>query len=152
MMDLPPAIYHNEIPQACVVLVSRAYAIPPLLLGGILKVEGGRKGMAMKNSNGSYDYGPAQVNSAWLEKTKTIGVGENELRYDSCKNLWAAGWILRRCLNKHSDNFWTGVGCYHAGEYARKPAQLERQRLYAAKVYKATIKIERSFARWLGGI
>lgn len=152
MMDLPPAIYHNEIPQACVVLVSRAYAIPPLLLGGILKVEGGRKGMAMKNSNGSYDYGPAQVNSAWLKETKKIGLGSHELQNDTCKNLWAAGWILRRCLNKHSDSFWTGVGCYHAGEYASKPAQLERQRLYAAKVYKATIKIEKSFARWLGGL
>lgn len=152
MMDLPPAIMHNEIPQACIVLVSKAYGLPPLLLGGILYVEGGRKGMAMKNTNGSFDYGPAQVNSAWLEKTKAIGVGADELRHDSCKNLWAAGWILRRCLNKHGDNFWTGVGCYHAGEYASKPAQLERQRNYAIKVHKATIRIEKSFSKWLGGI
>lgn len=150
MIDLPPAIMHNELPQACVIAVSNAYQIPPLLIGGILKVEGGRKGMAMPNTNGSYDYGPAQVNSAWLEKTELIGIGVNELRHDTCKNLWAAGWILRRCLNKHSSSFWTGVGCYHAGEYARKPEQLERQRAYAVKVYNATVKIESSFARWLG--
>lgn len=149
MIDLPPAIMHNEIPQSCVMTVARAYDIPPILIGGILYVEGGRKGMAMPNTNGSFDYGPAQVNSIWLKETKKIGVNEYELRNDTCKNLWAAGWIMRRCLNKHADSFWHGVGCYHVGEYASKPAQLDRQRSYAAKVHRATIKIESSFSRWM---
>jgi len=149
MVDLPPAVVHGEIPAACVIVVSRSYQIEPELLGGLLFVEGGRRGMANKNKNGSYDYGPAQINSAWLEKTKAAGVTAKELQYDSCKNLWAAGWILRRCLNKFANSFWHGVGCYHTGENPKRPEQLQRQRDYAVKVHKAIQKTRGAFLRWL---
>ena len=151
MIDLPPAVAHDEVDRACVVMVARSYQLEPELIAGILYVEGGRKGMANRNSNGSYDYGPAQINSAWLERTRSVGIGENELKYDTCKNLWAAGWILRRCLNKFSNSFWHGVGCYHTGENPRSSAQLKRQRDYAAKVHKAVEKTRVPFLRWLSG-
>ncbi|MDU4254433.1 lytic transglycosylase domain-containing protein [Pseudomonas sp.] len=149
MSDLPPAVVYGEIPQSCVMLVARSYQLEPELLGGILYVEGGRRGMANKNSNGSYDYGPAQINSAWLSKTKEAGVTANDLQHDSCKNLWAAGWIMRRCLNKFNNSFWHGVGCYHTGENPKLPEQLARQRSYAVKVHNAIQKTRGAFLRWL---
>ncbi|MBA1280199.1 lytic transglycosylase domain-containing protein [Stutzerimonas stutzeri] len=149
MLDLPPSIIHGEIPQACVVVVSQAFKIEPELLGGILFVEGGRKGMANKNTNGSYDFGPAQINSAWLDRTEPVGVGAKELQHDACKNLWAAGWIMRRCLNKFQSSFWHGVGCYHTGENPRTEAQLARQRAYAAKVFRAVKRTRGPFLNWL---
>lgn len=151
MVDLPPAVLHGEIPQACVMIVARSYQIEPELLGGLLYVEGGRRGMANKNKNGSYDYGPAQINSAWVEKTKAAGVSAHDLQHNSCKNLWAAGWIMRRCLNKFSNSFWHAVGCYHTGENPKKPEQLQRQRDYALKVHRAIQKTRGSFLRWLNG-
>lgn len=149
MVDLPPAIAHGEIQQACVIMVAQAYQLEPELLSGILYVEGGRRGMANRNTNGSYDYGPAQINSAWLERTKAVGIGAQELRNDTCKNLWAAGWIMRRCLNKFSDSFWHGVGCYHTGENPKSAAQLKRQREYAIKVHRAISRTRNSFLAWL---
>lgn len=149
MVDLPPAIAHGEIPQACIRVVAQAYQLEPELLSGILFVEGGRKGMANRNTNGSYDYGPAQINSAWLGKTKAVGIGANELQHDPCKNLWAAGWIMRRCLSKFSASFWHGVGCYHTGENPKTEAQLKRQREYAAKVHRAVNRTRSAFLIWL---
>lgn len=151
MVDLPPAIAHNEIPRACVAIVARSYQLPPELIGGILYVEGGRRGMANRNTNGSYDYGPSQVNSAWLPRTREVGIDANALQHDTCKNLWAAGWILRRCLDKFSNSFWHGVGCYHTGENPRRADQLERQRSYALKVHRAIARTRGPFLRWLNG-
>ena len=151
MIDLPPAILHDEVPRHCFSVVVSAYQLQPSLLGGILYVEGGRNGMANLNKNGSYDYGAAQINSSWLEKTKEIGIDAEQLKNDTCKNLWTAGWILRRCLNKFNGSFWDGVGCYHTGESPKKPEQLARQKQYALKVYKAAHKVEASLARWLAG-
>ena len=152
MFDLPPAIQHNEVPRSCVMTVARSYQLPPELIGGLLYVEGGRKGMANKNTNGSFDYGPAQVNSAWLSKTEEVGIGASALQHDTCANLWAAGWIMRRCLNKFSNSFWHAVGCYHTGENPKKPEQLARQRTYAVKVYRAIEKTRGPFLKWLNGV
>lgn len=149
MIDLPPALIHNEVPQQCLMVTAKAYGLPPELIGGILMVEGGRNGMANRNTNGSFDYGVAQINSAWLPKTKAAGVDSEGLKSNACKNLWAAGWIMRRCLNKFNNSFWHGVGCYHTGENPKSPAQLERQRQYAVKVYKAIARMKRPFSEWL---
>ncbi|HCF4721407.1 TPA: lytic transglycosylase domain-containing protein [Pseudomonas aeruginosa] len=149
MVDLPPSIQHNEVPLSCYMRTVEAYQLPPLLLGGILMVEGGRNGMANLNSNGSRDYGVAQINSAWLPKTKEVGVTADDLQHNACKNLWTAGWIMRRCLNKFSNSFWHGVGCYHTGENPKSPDQLERQRSYARKVYNSIVRINGPFNQWL---
>ncbi len=112
-------------------------------------VEGGRNGMANKNTNGSFDYGVSQINSAWLPKTKEVGVGPQELQNDACKNIWTAGWIIRRCLNKFNNSFWHGVGCYHTGENPKTPDQLARQKSYALKVYNAANRINVPFTEWM---
>lgn len=149
MGDLPPAVLHGEVPRSCVLATAQAYQLPVTLIGGVLFVEGGRLGMAKRNDNGSVDYGPAQVNSAWLTRTRPAGVSEQELRHNSCANIWVAGWILKRCLDKFTPSFWRGVGCYHAGENARSPKQIERMNSYAAKVHKAIANHGAAFSRWV---
>ena len=151
MIDLPPAIQHNEIPRQCIVRAAASYQLPLELIGGILYVEGGRLGMANKNRNGSFDYGPAQINSAWLPTLKDSGIDAQALQHDPCKNLWVAGWILRRCLDKFASSFWHGVGCYHTGENPKRRDQLERQAAYAGKVARAAARIRGPFIAWLNG-
>lgn len=151
MVDLPPAIQHGEIPVSCLVVTANSYQLPPLLLGGVLMVEGGRNGMANLNANGSRDYGVSQINSAWLDKTKAVGVDAEALRTDACKNIWTAGWIIRRCMNKFDQSFWLAVGCYHTGENPKTLAQLERQRKYAKKVHDSIARISGPFTTWLKG-
>lgn len=151
MIELPPAILHGEITPQCVQMVAGAYQHDPLLLVGILKAEGGRVGMKLQNKNKTYDYGVAQINSSWLPQLRGIGLGEHELMYDSCRNLWAAGWILRRCVDKHNGHVWRGVGCYHAGENARTPAQLQRLSNYSLSVQNYLSRSATLARQWLSG-
>lgn len=149
MGDLPPAVQYGEVPRSCIVVTAQAYQLPVNLIGGVLLVEGGRVGMAKPNTNGTVDYGPAQINSAWLERTMPAGVDAEELRDNACANIWVAGWILKRCISIFSPSFWKGVGCYHAGENARTPKQLERMSSYAAKVHSAIADHGAAFSNWL---
>ncbi|WP_455233613.1 lytic transglycosylase domain-containing protein [Geopseudomonas aromaticivorans] len=149
MFDLPPAFTHNEIPYACVIQTLNTYALPPDLFIGYLGQEGGRVGMANRNSNGSLDYGPGQVNSVWLKSLRAYGVTEQSLQWDPCMNIWVSGWIMRRCLNKFSGDFWKGVGCYHVGEFPSKPAHFRRMNEYAHLVHSKAAKYRQGFRRWL---
>lgn len=151
MFEMPPAITHGEIQPQCVQMVSNAYGHAPELLVGILKAEAGRLGMKNQNRNKSYDYGVAQINSAWLPDLVTIGFGERELMFDACRNLWAAGWILQRCVKRHSGNTWRAVGCYHGGEYASKPEQFARMNAYSMRVQTYLAKNSVGIKQWLAG-
>lgn len=149
MFDLPPAIASGEIPQHCVAAVVNYYRVPPNLIVGILGQEGGRVGTASPNSNGSVDYGPAQINSAWLKTVQPYGVTAHKLRWDPCMNLWVSGWIMRRCLNKFPSSEWMAIGCYHVGENPRKESHYTRMQAYAQKIRAKSIQYAPAFQRWL---
>ncbi|CAI9898804.1 lytic transglycosylase domain-containing protein [Pseudomonas aeruginosa] len=154
--DLPPAFLHEEVPRSCVVLTLQRYQIPPDLFIGYMGMERGRVGMANRNSNGSYDYGPSQVNSIWLQEISQFGVTAAQLQWNPCVNIWVGGWIMRRCLNKFPGQFWTAVGCYHIGEHALETADLSlrarrmaRGQNYAREVYSVMTKYRQPFWQWL---
>lgn len=151
MLDLPPAVLHNEISPQCVQMVASAYSHPPLVLMGILYAEGGRNGMKNQNKNKSYDLGVAQINTIWLPEIIKAGITEQDLRTNACKNLWTAGWILQRCSKRHKGNLWQAVGCYHAGENAKTPEQLKRLQAYSHRVYRFTQRSGKVAEQWLDG-
>jgi hypothetical protein len=149
MFDLPPALAHNEIPHQCVVATISRYQLPPNLLVGVLAQENGRVGTASPNANGSYDYGPAQINSAWLKTLKDYKVTAKDLQWNGCMNIWVSGWIMRRCLNKFSQNAWMAIGCYHTGENPRTDTHVRRMYSYAGEIQKKAIKYAPRFQQWL---
>ncbi len=149
MFDLPPSVAAGEIPQQCVVAAIQKYQIPPSLIVGILGQEGGRIGSASPNNNGSFDYGPAQINSAWLKTIAPYGVTARSLQYNPCMNLWVSAWIMRRCLNKFPNNQSLGIGCYHVGENPRTESHYRRMYAYALKIQGHSNKYAASFQRWL---
>ncbi len=86
-------------------LASQTYDVPPALLAGIYKAEGGKVGQEVKNTNGSYDLGPMQINTLWLpELSKKWGVNIDTahklVRDDACTNVDVAAWILRGHINE----------------------------------------------------
>lgn len=116
---------------ACIHSASINYDLPEPLLWSILKVEGGEVGTKHRNANGTYDYGPMQVNSSWLPKFSRWYAGapsmkkysdrsrQNILRHalinDSCFNISIGSWLLRQGMNEAGDgHFWEGVGYYHS--------------------------------------
>src|SRR5690606_19329370 len=83
----------------------------------VLETEGGRVGMANKNSNGTYDYGPMQVNSIWLSKIGPYGYTKEQLQYDPCANVMVGTWILSNKIAETLTNenaYWKGVAGYHS--------------------------------------
>lgn len=93
--------------------------------------EGGRLGSAVRNTNGSHDFGPLQINSWWVPRLALL-VGRRVehvrdwLRGDACFNVAAARWIFLTALAESRD-YWKAIGTYHS------PTR-SRQHLYAMSV------------------
>ncbi len=110
MPDLPPL----PVPVACVRAAAGYYRLPPLALVGILGAEGGRPGQAVRNTDGSEDLGPMQINSRWLPRLARYGLTRKKLLGDSCANVWAGAWILALAVSRDGD-IWIAIGHYHSG-------------------------------------
>ena len=104
---------------ACLQQAAAHYKLPVKLLSAILRVEGGRAGLAVRNSNGSFDLGPMQINTVWLSTLKPRGITLVMLRDDYCVNVAVASWILARELQRlpaqpSHGQIWQAVANYHS--------------------------------------
>lgn len=134
-MDYVPI---TPVTSACVVAASNHYQVPPALLLSILKVEGGQVGKTSKNSNGSSDIGPMQVNSIHLPELAKYGITFEQLKNDGCLNVHVGAYYIKKAelsktggaKNVSPKEFWQGVGNYHS-----KTPQYNAR--YAAKVAAA---------------
>lgn len=99
--------------RQCLSSAATRYHLPPLVLKAVLLTEGGWRGLRKRNTNGSYDLGPAQINTIHLPELRRYGVSETQLTYDVCVNLFVAAYRLRFEINRAGD-FWRGVGNYHS--------------------------------------
>lgn len=103
----------------CIFTAAQTYAVPPSVLLGILSVEGGRVGQAVKNTNNTYDLGPMQINTIWMpELARYWGVSQGTatrmVRDDACVNIGVGAWILRSQMNK-TGSLYQGIAHYHSG-------------------------------------
>ncbi len=108
----------TKILAACMMLASQNYNVPPALLVGIYKAEGGKVGQQVENTNGSYDLGPMQINTIWLpELSQKWGVSEEKahkmVRDDACTNVNVAAWILRGHIDE-TKNLAQALQHYHS--------------------------------------
>lgn len=100
-------------------------------LWGLRDQEGGWIGAEVRNSDGSHDLGPLQVNSWWVGKIASMtGRSPEQIRWwlanDVCFNIHAARWIFLSGLQATGD-YWKAIGTYHS-------PTLWRQRRYANAV------------------
>ncbi len=105
--------YINNIPDKCIIETANRFNLPKSLLIAILKIENGEIGKIKKNTNGSFDIGPMQINSIWLSHFSEY-VTLDKMKNDGCVNLQVGAWILRHNINKTDGNTWEGVGNYHS--------------------------------------
>ncbi len=107
-----------KVLAACLMLASQTYSVPPAVLVGIYKAEGGQVGQEVSNTNGSYDLGPMQINTVWLPELAEIwGVNESTarkwVRDDACTNVGVAAWILRGHIDE-TDSLTQAIAHYHS--------------------------------------
>jgi hypothetical protein len=86
---------------------------PVLVL--LLHQEDGYVGLASPNTNGTFDYGPFQVNSVHLHSSEfqTAGITAEMLQYDGPTNALAAAWVLKGVMQE-SDTVYEAIGRYHS--------------------------------------
>lgn len=100
-------------------------------LWGLRDQEAGWLGAEVRNTNGSHDLGPLQINSWWVPKIAAmVGRSQAEVRFwlmhDPCFNAGAARWIFLSAFQANGD-FWKAVGVYHS-------PTVWRQKRYALSV------------------
>lgn len=118
----------------CVAAAARYYRVPQLLMYAILWKEDGRVGMMQRNSNGTYDLGPAQINTSWLGLFSTWGITLQTLRNNVCTNVYAEAWVLRYNANKLNNDWFKATMAYNIGANARSPQVLRIGYRYAVSV------------------
>jgi len=134
----------SELTAYCVEEAAREMDIPVKLLWGILAVECGPVGSATPNENGTFDYGPMQINTLWLpEVQKKFNATETELRNNACLNVRVGAWILRQEIDR--DPTWAGVAAYHSKtpEFAHRYLILLKNRLKNLDVERLMAKINK---------
>ena len=114
---------------ACIVAAAGSHRLPAGLLLVILDVEGGAIGGVSRNSNGTIDIGPMQVNDRWLPALAQRWHAPRAevyagLRDNFCANVEAGAWILRQAIDEAHGDFWDGVALYHSHDPAEKAAYL----------------------------
>lgn len=117
-------------------LASQTYAVPPAVLVGIYKAEGGRVGLESPNSNGTFDLGPMQINTIWLEDlSEKWGVTQKTarkwVRDDACTNVGVAAWILRSHLDE-TQSLSQAIAHYHS----RTPVHGDRYKKNVISILK----------------
>lgn len=120
----------GQVVAACMMIAAQTYTVPPAVLVGIMEVEGGKVGQAVRNTNGTYDLGPMQINTIWIpelaEKWRVSQPHAKKMvRDDPCVNIHVAAWILRQRID-YTGNLTKGIAGYHSftprhgHPYARK--------------------------------
>lgn len=103
----------NDVPLDCINRAAIFYKVPATIIISVLRQEGGKNGDAIKNKNGTYDYGVMQINSIWLPKISVYGYTKEDVQYNACKNISVGTWILSQSIAE-GKNVWSGVGNYHS--------------------------------------
>ncbi|MDD2762094.1 MAG: lytic transglycosylase domain-containing protein [Methylomonas sp.] len=124
----------SKILAACLMLAAQTYSVPPAVMVGILQVEGGGIGQQVRNTNGSYDLGPMQINTIWVPQLANYwgvdqGTAARWVRDDACTNMGVAAWILRGHMDE-TGSLSTAIAHYHS----RTPS---KGYTYRAKVVEA---------------
>lgn len=118
-------IYFHDAPMSCINQAAIEYQVPAALIMAIIQVEGGHNGLAMPNTNGTFDLGIMQINTTWASTISQKGYSITDIQNDPCKNIDVGTWILSQCL-ANNPNIIAAVGDYHShtpiynSEYAVK--------------------------------
>lgn len=117
--------------SACFQSAATLFNVDKRLLVAIAQTESSLRGHAVgpKNSNGSYDMGIMQINSAWIPTLAKKGISTQQIM-DPCTNIHIGAWILSGNINRHGP-VWKAVGAYNASTASKQVSYVEKvQRNY----------------------
>lgn len=127
----------DDVDLICINSAAYEYHVPAKLIIAVLNVEDGKVGQAVKNTNGTYDLGPMQINSSWKNTLSQRNISLQQVRNDACTNIKVGTWILSKNIADGNDLF-DGIGDYHS-----HTTKLNKQYSYQIRLRYTEL------ARWL---
>jgi hypothetical protein len=112
----------------CVSQAAKQYpGASPWMLKTLLAVEGGQIGTIRKNTDGSYDLGPMQINTIHVPTIyRQLGITARELVFNACKNIFAGAWLLSGHMKDSDGQYWLAMGNYHSKTPSRRAIYLRK--------------------------
>lgn len=114
--DVKPIPVPDEIYTQCITDAARFFGIDAELVFTLFDNEGGKVGTFSRNTNGTYDIGPMQINSSNLPEIKKHfpTVTWRVLAYDACASFWVGTWWLYRKIVDRKGNVFEGIADYNS--------------------------------------
>jgi hypothetical protein len=105
---------HERI--VCSIIAALDYQIPANIVLAVAEIENGRPGHASKNANGTFDFGPMQFNTVYLNELRgKYGITEQDVSDKGCYPYQLAAWRLRKhIVNDTQGDIWTRAANYHS--------------------------------------
>ena len=114
----------------CSIAAALKFGVPANIVLAIAEIEGGRPGQRVRNRNGSFDVGPMQFNTRYLETLeRRYGITAADVAAAGCYPYELAAWRLRKHLEFDAGDAWTRAANYHS----REPSENEKYRSGSAR-------------------
>lgn len=97
----------------CAIVAAVKYEVPANILLAVAEKEGGKPGQWSKNANGSYDVGPMQLNTTYLQDLQKYGIAPKDVER-GCYGFDLAAWRIRGHLKHDKGDMWTNAANYHS--------------------------------------
>jgi hypothetical protein len=98
----------------CAIASAIRHQVPANLLLAIQEAEGGRNGLAKRNTNGTIDHGTMQWNSKTLTDYRMYGITAKHVSTDGCYALDLAAHKIAGHLAESRGSFWERAAMYHS--------------------------------------
>lgn len=121
--DLPPPMHERVV---CSIAAAVRYDVPANLILAVAEREGGRPGQWVRNTNGTFDVGPLQLNTSYLASLRRWGITAADAARPGCYPYDLAAWRLRGHLRHDKGDLWQRAANYHS----RTPFFNARYRAY----------------------
>lgn len=134
-------IIARPLTAECLKKASDIQGVSSYVILGLLKTEGGHIGSASRNTNGTYDLGPMQVNTTWVPRLAEANFNGNRsqtyqaLRYDGCYNVFVGTWVFRQYLDEADGNYARAIGYYNS----HTPSKMNIYQHRFAKNFKSVL-------------
>lgn len=133
--DMPPPLQERVV---CSVVAAARYEVPANIVLAVAEKEGGKPGQWVKNTNGTHDVGPMQINTSYLKDLSKYGITAKDVAAEGCYSYNLAAWRLRGHIKNDSGDIFTRAANYHS----RTPKY--------NKIYRGDlIAIASKWAKWL---
>lgn len=110
-LDLDAALQERVV---CSIAAAVKYAVPANIVLAVAEKEAGKPGQWTRNSNGTHDVGPMQLNTVYLQDLAKYGIAASDVAAAGCYAFELATWRLRQHIKNDSGDLWTKAANYHS--------------------------------------